>query len=378
MSEKKDPFYLESLFPESDKIFSFLHKPFEEVKDGCIYVLDTNALLAPYFVSKEGIEDFKRIYRMLKKQKRLFIPARVAREFANNRGRKLAETYKNIIDSENNLNSAKISIGKFPILETEENYRGIKEIEDQINKLKEQFRAKLRGLSDKLKNWSWDDPVSKLYKEIFTSDIIIEVKLSNEDLKKNKEYRFNHFIAPGYKKEDQNKPDGGIGDYIVWQTTLEIGQDKKKDVTFVTGESHNDWFYVEQKTALWPKHELVDEFRRLSGEKSINIVDFATFLTSQNASQSTIDEVRIAPTGYMIISRLEFLKQLELNQREFENNNGFLGAKYFVETILAQQGYDIGSSWELFNELDGIDIEGFQWKDPNNYHHPLRAVRLKE
>jgi predicted nucleic-acid-binding protein len=238
----QDKFYLEKVFPEADKIFSINHNTIDEIKDDSIYILDTMVLLVPYFTSKESVQDFNKIFKELKSKGKLLIPARVAREFAKNRGQKIAETYNKIIESQERLNKAQITLEKFPIFETNEDYVRLKEVESEISKLKDEYREKLKKLSEDLKSWKWDDPVSKMYQEIFTTDAIVEVKLSEDELTKNLSFRFDHFIPPGYKKTDQNKPDGGIGDLIIWQTTLEIGKEKNSNIVFVTNEEQNDWF----------------------------------------------------------------------------------------------------------------------------------------
>jgi len=376
----QDKFYLEKVFPEADKIFSFHYKTIDEIKDNSVYILDTMVLLVPYFTSKESVEDFSKIFKKLKDENKLFIPARVAREFAKNRGQKIAETYNKIIESQERLNKAQITLEKFPIFESNADYVKLKEIESEISKLKDQYREKLKELSEDLKNWKWDDPVSKMYQEIFTSETVIEVQLSEDELKKSLEFRFEHFIPPGYKKTDQNKPDSGIGDLIIWQTTLEIGKDKNTDIIFVTNEEQNDWFYRHQGTAISPKYELLDEFRRFTNGKSINIINFSNFLLSQNAQTTTVEEVKIlyADTGFKIINKEEFLIHLLESEEIFRQKNGFLGAKFFVETVLADKSYDIGSSWELFKQLEGKEIESYEWKDPKGVYRPLRAVRIKK
>lgn len=376
---EQDKFYLEKVFPEVDKIFSFHYKTVDEIKDNCIYILDTMVLLVPYFTSKESVEDFGKIFKKLKDENKLLIPARVAREFAKNRGQKIAETYNKIIESQDRLNKAQITLEKFPIFESNDYYIKLKEIELEISKLKDQYRDKLKELSENLKNWKWDDPVSKMYQDIFTSNTIIEVKQSEDELKKSLEFRFEHLIPPGYKKTDQNKPGSGIGDLIIWQTTLEIGKDKNSDIIFVTNEEQNDWFYRHQGTAISPKYELLDEYRRFTNGKSINIINFSNFLLSQNAQTTTVEEVKVlyADTGFKIITKEEFILHLSESEEIFKQKNGFLGAKFFVETILADRSYDIGSSWELFKQLEGKDIESYEWKDPKGVYRPLRAVRIK-
>jgi hypothetical protein len=375
----QDKFYLEKVFPEADKIFSTNLKTIDEIKDDSIYILDTMVLLVPYFTSKDSVQDFKKIFEKLKANGKLLIPARVAREFAKNRGQKIAETYNKIIESQERLNKAQITLEKFPIFETNDDYIKLKEIESEISTLKDEYRKKLKKLSEDLKSWKWEDPVSKMYQDIFTADAIIEVKLSEEELLKNLAFRFEHLIPPGYKKTDQNKPDGGIGDLIIWQTTLEIGKEKNSNIVFVTNEEQNDWFYRHQGTAISPKHELLDEFRRFTNGKSISIVNLSTFLLSQQAQVETVNEVTVlyAETGFKKITKEEFLLCLSETEEIFKQRNGFLGAKFFVETVLADRGFDIGSTWELFNQIDNNEIESYEWKDPQGVYRPLRAVRMK-
>lgn len=375
----QDKFYLEKVFPEAAKIFSIDHKTIDEIKEDCVYILDTMVLLVPYFTSKESVKDFEKIFKKLKGGSRLFIPARVAREFAKNRGQKIAETYNKIIESQDRLNKAQISLEKFPFFESDADYIRLKEVESEISKLKDEYREKLKKLSEDLKNWKWDDPVSKMYQEIFTADAIIEVKLSEDELVTSMSFRFDNFVPPGYKKTDQNKPDGGIGDLIIWQTTLEIGKEKNSNIVFVTNEEQNDWFYRHQGTAISPKYELLDEFRRFTNGKSISIVNLSTFLLSQQAQVETVNEVKVlyADTGFKKISKDEFLMHLADSEEIFKHKNGFLGAKFFVETVLADRSFDIGSSWELFNQMDNSEIESYEWKDPQEVYRPLRAVRSK-
>jgi hypothetical protein len=287
----QDKFYLEKIIPDADTVFSHSYKIADEIKYNCIYVLDTNVLLVPYLSSKESIDDFARLFKLLKDSNRLFIPARVAREFARNRGQKIADTYSKLVESKNRLNNAQITLEKFPIFETNRDYQELKEIERKISILKEEYRTKLEKLSDDLMNWKWDDPVSNMYKEIFTAEIIIEVKKSEDELKKDHDFRNDHLIPPGVKKNDQLKPDNGIGDLIIWQTALEIGKEKDNDVILVTNEEHNDWFYRQQNTAVLPRYELLNELREYTNGKSVGILNFSKFLSLLEANDATIAEL---------------------------------------------------------------------------------------
>ena len=231
---KKDLFYLNKIFPEPEKVFSFKYKEINDIKDTCIYILDTNVLLIPYFTSKDSLDDFKRIFSKLKNENRLIIPARVAMEFAANRGTKLARIFATIHEVKDQLNKSDFKFENFPILEGQTNYENIITIQNKINKLKPEFRKNLDSLGDYVQKWNWNDPVSQLYREIFTNDLIVKLKKSESDIEEDLNFRIQHEIPPGYK--DSKKIDQGIGDLIIWHTILQIGKELNNDVIFVTNE----------------------------------------------------------------------------------------------------------------------------------------------
>lgn len=282
-------FYLEKILPNSVEILSSFYKSIEDIKGNCVFILDTNVLLFPYKTSTQSLKELRSIYDKLIKSNRLFIPARAIREFGNNRGKNLAEIYKRLKQKENSLDKIESKSDFYPILEKEEGYIQLQKNEEELKKIIKKSREAIKSLQEKVSNYTWNDPISELYKELFSSTIIKEVQKSKEDLIDDLTFRIEHKIAPGYN--DSSKSDKGIGDLIIWQTILEIGKDLKKDVIFVTDDSKNDWFYIEEKKTIYPKFELFDEFRRYS-QNTIHIVDITTFLEIQNASEQTIKEVQ--------------------------------------------------------------------------------------
>jgi len=374
-----DKFYLKKVFPEADKIFEFKFKDFENIKDNCIYIFDTNVLFVPFLISKKGLKDYKKIFKQLKSKHKLYIPARVAREFAKNRGENIKSIFRKLQEARDRLNKGGFDLNNLPILDEEENYKRVKEIETEVNKLKEDYREKIDELSLYIKSWNWNDPVSEFYNELWDKEMIIDVKKDETELQKDLEFRIEHQIAPGFK--DSKKIDNGIGDLIIWQTILELAKDKQKDVVFVTNEEKNDWFYSEYNTTLNPKFELFDEFRRFTGGKSISIINFEKFLISQNANEDTIKELQElrAESGFLIITRDILINELKRSLKVAkEKENGFVSSKFFVETLLANKLYDIGSSWELVNALvsEGV-LEIYTHTDPSGQFPPVGSLRFK-
>lgn len=244
----------------------------------------------PFDTNEKNVIDIKTIYLKYKSEKRLYIPARAAREFANNRANRIGDVFLQIRQIKDNLNSGSFKINQYPILHNNKDYKELLKQFESIQTSIKASRKHLDNLETHIQSWTWDDNVSQAYKEIFTPEVIIEVKKSKEDLEKDLEFRIEYRVAPGYK--DSKKPDDGIGDLIIWQTILELAKEKGKDLIFVTNDQKNDWFYKQDKIGLYPKYELFDEFRRFTKGKSIAIINFIKFLELSNAKPETIEEIK--------------------------------------------------------------------------------------
>lgn len=375
-----DKYYLKKVFPDPKALFEFEFKDLNSIKNDCFYVFDTNVLFVPFLVSNKGFKDFKKICQKLKDDNRLFIPARVAREFANNRGENIKTVFRKLHEARERINKGGFDLTSMPLLEENADYKKVKSIEKKITELKDEYREKIDSLTNQIKKWNWNDPVSEFYKTLWTADSIVEMQFDDDKLIENLKFRHEHYIAPGYK--DKSKLDDGIGDLIIWQTILEISKDNNKDVVFVTNEEKNDWFYNEKNTALHPKFELFDEFRRFTGGQSIAIVSFRDFLEVQEANTETIAEVKElrAPSGFLNVDKEVILEELhKALKTAMEMENGFVGSKFFVETLLAGKLYDIASCWETVNSMvnEGI-MEIYKHHDPKGIYPPISALRIRK
>lgn len=290
MTDSKNIFYLDHVYPEPDKIFSESFKNSSELIGDAVIVLDTNVLLVPFDTAEKNVEDIKDIYLKFKKEGRLHLPARVAREFANNRANRIGTIFQQIRQLKNRLNTGDFEVNQYPILKGNPDYENLLKDFASIKDGLSLSRKHLDNLEAHIQGWTWNDNVSLAYKEIFTKEIIHEVQKSSKDIENDLIFRVEHKVAPGYK--DNNKLDDGVGDLIIWQTILEIGKGQDKDVIFVTNDVKNDWFYKKDKIGLYPKYELFDEFRRFTGGRSISIINFVKFLELAKANPATIEEVK--------------------------------------------------------------------------------------
>src|SRR5271170_3768500 len=91
---KFDPHVLEDMYPEASKLFA-PHQCPDTTDASVVVALDTNVLLLPYGMTQStSLEELKKAYERL--AGRLFVPARVAREFVSRRDAALGNLIKNL------------------------------------------------------------------------------------------------------------------------------------------------------------------------------------------------------------------------------------------------------------------------------------------
>lgn len=283
-----DVFVTRSVYPDPESVFTAHYKSLEEIKETCYVVLDTNTLLVPYTTSKESLKQIEETYRTLIGQERLIVPAQVAREFAKNRASKIGEVFQQL--SRNRDSSGPIQTGKYPLLEAQLDYQNSLKLEVQINKLITDYRETIGRVLDHVRGWTWNDPVSLLYGELFAKGVVKDAPVDDDATRVDLERRQLHKIPPGYK--DSAKDDQGIGDLLIWQTILDVGRTTTKSVIFVSHDEKADWWHRSNDQALYPRYELLDEFRRASEGETFHIVRFSKFLDLFGASEPVVKEIK--------------------------------------------------------------------------------------
>ncbi len=273
-----------AIYPEAAQIFSAQLKTPEQIKDDSLIVLDTNVLLVPYGIGKDSLQQIQVTYEKLIREKRLIIPGQVSREFAKNRANKLTELYQQFNRKITKMD--KLQKGKYPLLESVSFYGKVVHIEEKIDKLLDEYKKAIQDLLGHIRGWAWNDPVSLLYANLFTKDVVFDLEVDKDKFSSEWDRRRLYSIPPGYKDS------GKIGDFLIWLTILEIGKTHNRNLIFVSGEEKADWFHRSEGQPLYPRYELVDEYRRHSGGCTFCIVPFSQFLAMYGASKSIVDEVQ--------------------------------------------------------------------------------------
>ena len=294
MSEKKsdsnefDIFIANSIFPDPVPLFLTSLKPVEEIKDSALIVLDTNALLVPYSIGKDSLTQIEKTYKKVVKTNQLRIPGQVAREFAVNRASKILEVFQQL--SQKKKNASGLQKGSYPLLESIPEYQAVVTLEKKIDTQLREYKTKIDNVLEQIRSWTWNDPVSSIYAGLFGEQVVFDPPIDRDVVKAELSRRQLHHIPPGYK--DGSKDDSGVGDYLIWLSIVELGKSSKKDLIFVSGDQKADWWYRTENQAIYPRYELVDEYRRETGGFSFQIIPFSRFLDLFGASETTVEEVR--------------------------------------------------------------------------------------
>ena len=278
---------LEERFPETGKLLDACIV--QSASDNSVMVaFDTNALLLPYNLSKDDLSALSDVFGTLGSEDRLFIPARCLREFINLRDRKLADLIGGLNNKKSKLIAAEDTLS--PLFKTMEEYKELEKAASEMNSARKTYLAAYGKIVDRIRQWRGDDPVTSIYREVFSASRVVEHDLSLEDAKREWQKRLLNKIPPGYK--DGGKDDQGVGDFIIWMSLLRLGRENKRDLIFVTGEEKADWFVRAGNEPIYPRPELIDEYRRSSSGRNIRLSTLHELLREMKVPNSIVEEVQ--------------------------------------------------------------------------------------
>jgi len=333
-----DHLIYKKIYPDSGAIFNLNVEPIEKVKGNCIYVLDTNVLLTPYTTSKTSLKGITAIYKKLIDQQRLFIPGHVAREFAMNRPEKIKEIFSTLTKKQSNQRS--FFIDEYPLLEDNNMYKKIISKQKELDQLFNEHRKLLSSLAKTIKNWNWNDPVSEVYRDLFTTKVIYDPDLDEKIIKEEYEKRQKHKTPPGYR--DYSKPINADGDLLIWFTILKLAEEKKQNIIFVSSDEKSDWFHRAEKQPLIPRFELQYEYKSKIQNKSFYIIRLSDLLKLYSVSEKIIDEIKNSENIEIRDTQKKNILLAIKNKRclEFYYNGGYRTAEPYCYGV-SRKGNDL-------------------------------------
>lgn len=329
-------------YPSPSRAFSFSLEPINNIKHEALIILDANVLLLPFTANSDSISAIKNLYSKLVESDQIFLPAHAVREYLDNRATKISNIYTTLSKKSN---EGFKFLDKQPLLEGIDKYDKALELEEEIRSLIKDYQNKIREIVKEVEEWGWDDPVSKVYHDILSDRVIDDSHIDYSEISKDFKRRSDLRIPPGYK--DKDKEENQSGDLIIWKEILNIAKQKNKHVIFVSGDNKSDWWHQGDGKNLYPRFELVDEFRRT---------------TEAEGSEGSKPE---KGKSFHIVSLSKLLKMFEVDEEVVSS------VKHTEKNSFKEDFYEEMDSenYSMFNDLPNEN--SFNYKDDKNYRKIL-------
>lgn len=250
------------------KLFPGYYEYSEEAKRNIwkngIFVFDTCVLLNIYFLSPQK----NALITILKKLKsRIKIPYQIAEEYHKNLFQQIFQQYDHFQKIDNTVNQlrAYIQDGSYQkLFDKNENMNilsALDQIQNKISQIKQNdYYADLRDNVASLLSGAIENRIE--------SNKIAEWKKIGEN-------RYKQHIPPGFHDKDKDN-NNQYGDFIIWQSLMDISRTQQKPVIFITEDQKNDWF-IKNHGKLHPHPQLCNEFL-IETQQNILLYTLAEFL----------------------------------------------------------------------------------------------------
>jgi hypothetical protein len=267
------------------------------------FIFDTNVLLNIYRYSDENREAFFKLLEAIKG--RVFIPHRVAEEFARNRLTAIRENYglhMMVISTIHKL--GKDIDEKFRIHPQRPKFRLF--IESTESEFHKQFRDESKRQTDLISN---DVFLARLL-SIVGNDV--GEPFSSDKAREEYARRKAGGIPPFCNLDDDKDESRRIGDVVIWLEILERFKDSNMPLIFVTDDRKENWWQDSGEGRRDPQPTLV---REMYDATKADVL----FYTAQRFSESAPDRLGVAVPG-------TFTQETnEIRQRENEEQARRIG-----------------------------------------------------
>lgn len=282
--------------------YGLSQKEFDKLWKDALVVFDTNILLSLYRLPIEARNEILAVMKEFKN--RLWLPFQVGYEFHEHR---LEEANRPV----ESLKSPADRFSKFSD-EIERDY-GRNPYISNFKYVKDSLKSLHSRIDKKANEWIAGCP------DMMHEDTVLSELTSLYDGKVGKPYddarlgeiykegiqRYDNDVPPGYK--DKNKGTGDrhkYGDLIIWFQILEKAKESNSDILFVTDDQKEDWWGVYKGNIVGPRHELITEFRKSTGNHLLGFYTTERFLyyakkkSGVSVKTKTLEEVKTPKTDW--------------------------------------------------------------------------------
>lgn len=160
-----------------------------------------------------------------------------------------------------------------------------------------------------------------MYHEVLANRILDDEALDFAKIEKDLTRRNDLNIPPGYK--DKNKDNNQAGDLVIWHEILNLAKTKDQHLIFVSVDEKTDWWHQSGKSPLYPRFELVDEFREVTKGKSFHIVSLSKLLEIFDTDPEVVESVKLTEEDVTSTTDSEVNNSRKQAKVSFDPNNEY-------------------------------------------------------
>lgn len=275
---------------------------YNDLLSNSTYILDTNVLLSLYRYSESTRDYFLDALERVKEK--LWMPNQVGNEFFTNRLTTISEQIKSYTAFKKEFEELQRK------LDNKKSHPFIRdETSNTLNVALSEVYSDLKISQDKYEHLINDDLV--LNKLLYLYENRVGSSYSEEEINtliNEGRERYSKQIPPGYMdfaKNGNGKNDDNLhgynkvrpyGDFIIWKQSIDYAKDKT-NIIIITDDIKEDWYVRAQGKTIGPRHELLAEFKELTGKtlhvyQSDMFIERITSLLGITKNQGAVDEIK--------------------------------------------------------------------------------------
>lgn len=352
-----------------------------------VFCLDANVLLDVYRYSEEGRPAFLQILQRLKY--RLFVPARVAVEFARNRPKVISGHFE-----PNQMMRRKLNEMTDALNSRHKDHPDRDELLATLERMRDVERSSFGERETRQMALLSRDPILEQFMVIVGTEV--GDPYPDDELKKDYDRR-QELKTPPFCVKDHGKgesvdetygPDERTGDVAIWLEALAFCEAKKSPLIFVTGDMKENWWRHAGERDV-PQPALVQEFRKrighdvlfyrserfleavplqLGGEQSKKLVEEAKELERRDRQRDILGPFAV---GH---SPLDRLTEQDAEIRELRRKAEIRQAQMYLEYLASEAASPEG----LASVLSAIEKSSLTEKDKKGMVHLSQLVSRQE
>lgn len=243
----------------------------------CLFVLDSHALIAPYNLP-DWESEIEGVLRTLANEDRLFVSQHSLYQSSQERTSLLKVNYQRLLLWKQRIERPLQEHGnEFPLLRFSPELSDVMTTWANLSTATRTYIDSLDSALRRIQKWSWTDSITSLYRDLFSSERIIQHQPSSPQ-------------GPSNSADENSRSLVEFTDRhlnMLWRSLLSFSTERGKSIVLVTSVHNEEWIVSMEGTAFGIRPELFYEFKQAT-KQNLYAVSFSQFLAIHSVPKEVI------------------------------------------------------------------------------------------